>query len=192
VVNLWEEVIEMSTYGPSERKLLKAQRERQQELSDTASSIPNTKEEEEEEESVLSFGDNQAWMEAFAAAKGKEENEELLEFDGYAMEDLLIQKWGVPLDVDFQYLGNNQIYCTVLPMLGYSNDPTKARHESQLAYLMHLQGVVEILHKYDNLNHFIAFCETTNKVPKRGTDSVPCLLQLSSNDVHKIVSNKKY
>ena len=33
---LWDEIIEVSTYGPSERKMLKAQRERQKQLEDLA------------------------------------------------------------------------------------------------------------------------------------------------------------
>ena len=52
---------------------------------------------------------------------------------------------------------------------------------------MHLQGVAEILHKYDNLDAFMAFVETTGKVPKRGTDSVPFRLNLSNEDIDKIM-----
>ena len=33
-MSLWDEIIEVSTYGPSERKMLKVQRERQKELSE--------------------------------------------------------------------------------------------------------------------------------------------------------------
>ena len=81
-----------------------------------------------------------------------------------------------------------QIYCTVLPVVGYGGGPLQSRHATELEYLIHLQGVVEVLHKYDNLEEFIAFIETTDRVPKRGTDSVPFCLSLSGEEIDKITS----
>ena len=54
---------------------------------------------------------------------------------------------------------------------------------------MHLQGVVEILFKYNNLNSFVKFVEETDRVPKRGTDSVPFRLDLTEEEMEKILSN---
>lgn len=180
----------MSTYGPSERKMLKAQRERQEKMMDEGA-------ENTSGSSALEIsdddGNDQAWMEAFTAAKKKSDGDdddkvETLEYDGYALQDLLLSKWGIPLDVDFQRIGG-QIYCTVLPALGFGGGPLQSRHGSELEYLMHLQGVIEVLHKYDNLYEFIAFVETTTRVPKRGTDSVPFRLNLSREDVDKIMKS---
>ena len=53
---------------------------------------------------------------------------------------------------------------------------------------MHLQAVIEILHQYNNLKGFVYFLESTNKVPRQGTDSVPFRLQLSDEDIEKIMS----
>lgn len=83
---------------------------------------------------------------------------------------------------------NESIYCTVLPVRGYGGNTLQSRHETELSYLMHLQGIVEVLHKYDQLDDFVEFVETTKKIPKRGTDSVPYRLNLSKDEIDKIVS----
>jgi hypothetical protein len=193
ISSLWEEIIEVSTYGPSERKLLKKQRERQQEMQQDFSKQLDGNSSDEDAILELGINDDKAWQEAFAAAKDKDEttnddtNDSGLEFDGYALRDLLVAKWGVPLDVELQPIGN-KIYCTVLPMVGYGS-PLKARHDSELEYLMHLQGVLEVLHKYGNLELFVGFVETTNKVPKRGTDAVLFPLNLSKAEIDRIVKS---
>ena len=110
-----------------------------------------------------------------------------LDMDGYALRDLLVSKWGAPLDVDFQrgaVAGAAAVYCTVLPVAFGSR---KCRHLNELDYLMHLQGVVEILHKYDNLDEFCAFVETTDFIPKPGTSSAPYRMRLSEDDLNKIL-----
>ena len=187
--NLWDEIIEVSTYGPSERKILKAQREQQQKLS--LLSLEEKKQTNHlKSQNTDDNDDDQAWIEAFTAARDNQnddDNNTSLEYDGYALQELLVSKYGVSLDIDFQRIGDC-IYCTILPMIGYGGSSSlRSRHMTELDYLMHLQGVVEILHKYENLNDFIAFVETTNKVPKRGTDSVPFRLTLSQNDLDKIM-----
>ena len=179
---LWEEFVEFSTYGPSERRMLKARR-------DAAAGRPNN------QNSVLDENDNdEAWQTAFknAALKTNQESDhdklKDLDYDGYNLRDLIVNKWGVPLDIDFQRIpGLQSIYCTILPFVGY--DSRRSRHLSELDYLMHLQGVVEILHKYDNLDMFIDFIESTDKVPKPGTDSVPYRLTLTEEQLNKIISN---
>jgi len=179
IASLWDEIIEVSTYGPSERKMLKAQREKREMLKDI---------ENNNEESFESQGD-QEWLDAFTAAKdSNHEKEERLDFDGYALNDLVVSKWGVPLDIDFQRVGKT-IYCTILPVIGYGS-PLRSRHNNELEYLMHLQGVIEVLYKYDNLYDFISFIETTKKVPKQGTDSVPFRLNLNDKDIENIISQE--
>ena len=210
MTELWDEIIEVSTYGPSERKMLKAQRERQQQQqkfessmqSDSFESFSSTTNRSSSSSSSNVLGDSldddndEAWINAFQSAKSRmnddddgndDQEEELppLEYDGYALQDLLMKKWGAPLDIDFQSMSST-LYCTVLPMVGYGS-PLRSRHDSELDYLMHLQGVVEILHKYDNLDSFIMFVEETDKVPKRGTDSVPFRLDLKEEDMEKIL-----
>ncbi len=183
VMSLWDEIIEVSTYGPSERKMLKAQRERQKQIADTGLDLEDSLGEN------IGLEDDRAWMEAFAAARDKEEDDDYgakqLDYDGYALQDLLVSKWGVSLDVDFQRIGD-QIYCTVLPLIGFGS-PLRSRHNTELDYLMHLQGVVEVLHKYDNLDGFVGFIQTTRKIPKRGTDSMPFRLNLNNEDMDRIM-----
>ena len=190
ISSLWDEIIEMSTYGPSERKMLKLQRERQMQrenemvstqIDDDSTAISNQFETNDD--------DDQAWLEAFTSAKEDSDtttNDNKLDYDGYQLRDLLVSKWGVPNDIDFQQI-NGGLYCTILPVLGYGN-ALSSRHENELQYLMHLQGIVEILNKYDVLEDFINFVIETDKRPKRGTDSVPYRLDLSRDDIDKITS----
>lgn len=123
------------------------------------------------------------------------------DFDGYALRDLLVSKWGVPLDVDFERRGyyssatttttttTPSVYVTVLPV-AFGNRRL-CRHETELDYLMHLQAVVEILHRYDNLEPWRFFLESTSKSPKPGVESVPFRLTLSPSDLANVLNNKK-
>ena len=77
------------------------------------------------------------------------------------------------------------MYCTVLPIA--FGQKLKCRHETELDYLMHLQGVVEVLRKYDQLQDFVAFVDETNKAPKAGTDSVPFRLNLDEEQTRQIL-----
>ncbi len=191
MINLWDEIIEVSTYGPSERKMLKAQRERK--LQVDKNYLPVQQKEKEDDKEIFDQNfesdDDIAWVKAFSAAKAAKENDRIssedLNYDGYSLRDMLVSKWGVPLDVDFQKIGDS-LYCTVLPLVGFGS-PLRSRHDSELDYLMHLQGVVEVLHKYDNLDAFITYIEETKKAPKRGTDSIPVRLILSEKDMRKIL-----
>lgn len=186
ISNLWDEIIEVSTYGPSERKMLKAQRERKRKILEQQNGEEISKLRSEDD-------DDDEWLNAFTSARDKnlgfletdDEARENTDYDGYALQDLLISKWGVPLDINFQKIGGG-LYCTVLPEVGFGT-PLRSRHESELDYLMHLQGVIEILHKYNNLESFISFIETTNKRPKRGTDSVPFRLEISQENMDQII-----
>ena len=195
IVSLWDEIVEVSTYGPSERKMLKVQRERQKQIEEVnplqgrGDLDLRQKDYAPKDGSEIDIDDDRAWMEAFAAVQstttGVGEEDCSIEYDGYALRDLLIEKWGVPLDLDFQRIGK-QLYCTILPVVGHGS-PLRSRHNSELDYLMHLQGIIEVLHKYDNLELFIAFVETTKKTPKRGTDSVPFRLKLRDEVIDSII-----
>ena len=48
-------------------------------------------------------------------------------------------------------------------------------------------GVIEILNKYDNLEYFVSYIESTEKTPKRGTDSVPVRLMLTQEQISQIL-----
>lgn len=203
--DLWEEVIEFSTYGPAERKMLKAKREKaaaaalkesggdvsmdsfqraqQQYGSKPTTSSGNNGNQSSDEDDSLSLGA----FRAVVASSSKNDNgdDDEVDFDGYKLRDLIVEKWGVPLDVDFQrgYDGGT-VYCTVLPIAFGSS---RCRHESELDYLMHLQGVVDVLKKYNNLDSFIFFVKKTNKVPKPGTESAPYLMNLDDEALKKIL-----
>lgn len=177
---MWEEVIEMSTYGPSERKMLKVRRQQKAEREANEGKEGIAK---EASDSLVGDFDDLS-LDAFRSAANQISSPaEALDFDGYAMQELLLEKWGIPLDIDFQRQPG-AVYCTVMPVAFGSR---KCRHESELDYLMHLQGVVEILHRYDNLDLFVEFVQATNKIPRVGTDSVPFRMQLDGKQLDEIL-----
>jgi hypothetical protein len=204
--DLWDEVIEFSTFGPGERKLLKARREQekpqQQEDDITTESFQHAKRNlvayryKPPSQTAVSAnndddGSRMISLEAFqavvTASKDLQEDVEMPDLDGYALRDLLVARWGVPLDVDFQRGTNMQhrsVYCTIFPVAFGSS---KCRHLAELDYLMHLQGVVEVLRKYQNLERFVVLLETTTKEPKPGTDSVPFRLELNNSQLEQIL-----
>ncbi|CAJ1940372.1 unnamed protein product [Cylindrotheca closterium] len=204
--DLWEEVIEVSTYGPSERKLLKKQREQQnqqvQQQEGEQSAVEQEPSTANDEQSTSSYdlyenNDSEAWMKAFGVEKDKRtpREESNPPIDGYGLRDLLLAKWGAPLDIDFQRspFQVDVLYCAILPVVGYGDRKGRgralpARHESELDYLMHLQGVIEVLHEYDQLEGFLVMIETTNKVPKRGTESVLYQMKLSREELKRVLN----
>lgn len=211
VGDLWAEMIEVATYGPAERRILAERRKKaaaaEQQETRSSQSADDTREKEEmtfaeakkrlqtESRDVDDIIDDDlspaAFRRAAAAALANdggdaEQSSPLDDFDGYALRDLLMAKWGAPLDVDFQRDASlNQVYCTVLPIA--FGQKLKCRHETELDYLMHLQGVVEVLRKYDQLQDFVAFVDETNKAPKAGTDSVPFRLNLDEEQTRQIL-----
>lgn len=185
--DLWTEVIEFSTYGPGERKILKERRrvralEKEQVSVESSFQQAKNKEESINDENG-SLGMEDLSLEAFRAAVATSKAPSPTDLDGYALRDLLISRWGAPLDVDFQRQPG-AVYCTVLPVAFGSR---KCRHESEISYLMHLQGVIEVLQKYNNLDAFVNFLLTTDKTPRVGTDSLPFRLQLSNEQRDKIL-----
>ena len=215
--DLWDEMIEVATYGPSERKIRKV---RQLEA-DTAAAMVRSDDDDydngvvgvtvasqsirvgqeegslsrEKEIEVGIEDDDDTWLRALQDAKGKKNPEnmikEQLDYDGYQLRDLVVRKWNAPLDIDFQRsYDNRSVYCTILPIVGFGNK-RKSRHKSELDYLMHLQGVVEVLYRYDVLDEFLASLENTKRRPKSGTDSVPFRLDLNDTDLNTIMNGKK-
>ena len=209
--DLWSELIEFSTYGPAERKILKAKREEKKKKAAGIDNSNSIKEEYDDNKNEDNSDDKfLVSIEAFQNAKNKKslissastssfketststttddaESSSSPDFDGYKLRDLLVKKWGVPLDVDFQRGDmNTAVYCSVLPVVGFGN-ATKSRHDTELDYLMHLQGIIEILNKYDNLDPFLLFLNTTNRIPKPGIGSVPYKLVLSPSSLKQIL-----
>ena len=183
--DLWEEIIEFSTLGPGERKL-KGDRERALASEYSVSRDPRRDMALNEQGpyegtdiSVEAFNTATALMNAPEVAN---------EFDGYALRDLLMERYGAPLDLSFSRTGGSagsdpSVYCNIMPVAFGSR---KCRHESELAYLMHLQGVTEILDMYGHLGLFVDFVRTSGKMPRVGS-FVPYRLQLSQSQLNKIL-----
>ncbi|KAG7373934.1 protein of unknown function DUF3067 containing protein [Nitzschia inconspicua] len=204
LVDLWEEVIEFSTYGPGERKILKAKRKaaatKDTNNDNDTSSLASFQQAKkkigvtENNSSIDNIGnddDSSVSLQAFQSAVAKADNGNNVNdigFDGYALRDLLIAKWGVPLDIDFQRGYTQQtVYCTVLPVAFGSS---KCRHANEMEYLMHLQAVVETLHEYNNLEEFCDFVSKTSRRPKPGVESVPFRLELSPQQLQKVLGGE--
>jgi len=99
--------------------------------------------------------DDDVSLEAFQARKRRNEEQnskdDLEEFDGYAMRDVILEKWGKCFDVDFNRVdsfGFKNLYLNVVP---FHLGGRRFRHETELDYLCHLQAVVEVLQKYDQV-----------------------------------------
>ena len=125
-------------------------------------------------------------LESVAAAS--EEAEE--EFDGYMMRDAIYNKFGECFDVDFNKVdsyGFRSVYLNIMP---FRLGGKRFRHKTELDYLCHLQAVVEILQKYDQLDYVLAQLEETNKKPRAGTSpliAVPLRLDLTEEQVNQIM-----
>ena len=112
------------------------------------------------------------------------------EFDGYVMRDIIVEKWGQAYDLEFQRveaMGFKEVYLNVMPFrLGSRN----FRHETEFDYLCHLQAVVEILLKYNQVGNILYQIDATNKKPRAGTSplvAVPLRLDLTPEQVDKIL-----
>jgi hypothetical protein len=77
------------------------------------------------------------------------------DFDGYMFRNVLYEKWGACWDVEFQKFdtfGNRKLYLNVLP---FQLGRRPFRHATEYDYLCHLQAVVEILIKYQQVRYVI-------------------------------------
>eukprot|EP00557_Chaetoceros_sp_GSL56_P001103 CAMPEP_0176487672 /NCGR_PEP_ID=MMETSP0200_2-20121128/6272_1 /TAXON_ID=947934 /ORGANISM="Chaetoceros sp., Strain GSL56" /LENGTH=193 /DNA_ID=CAMNT_0017884547 /DNA_START=149 /DNA_END=730 /DNA_ORIENTATION=- len=125
------------------------------------------------------------------SSDSSDEDEER-EFDGYMLRDAIYSKWGACYDVDFQPVttfGFRELYLNVMP---FRLGGKRFRHKTELDYLCHLQAVVEILEKYDQLDYVLAQLEETNKKPRAGTSplvAVPFRLNLTEEELNKILGD---
>jgi len=118
-----------------------------------------------------------------------EENEEG-EFDGYDLRDAILVKWGECYDVEFQRVDSYGVQSVYLNIMPFKLGRRPFRHETELDYLCHLQAVVEILVKYEQLDYALAQLFETNKKPRAGTSplvAVPLRLDLTPEQVAKIL-----
>mmetsp|Transcript_33274 Transcript_33274/g.49084 ORF Transcript_33274/g.49084 Transcript_33274/m.49084 type:complete len:220 (+) Transcript_33274:2-661(+) len=120
----------------------------------------------------------------------KEEEEEEFQFDGYKMRDAIYNKFGECFDVDFNKVdsyGFRSVYLNIMP---FRLGGKRFRHETELDYLCHLQAVVEILQKYDQLDYVLTQLDETTKKPRAGTSpliAVPLRLDLTEEQVNQIM-----
>ena len=137
--------------------------------------------------------DDEISLSAFQKRKKAQEEKQATadrEFDGYALRDVIYEKWGYCYDVDFNRVdsfGLRKLYLNVLP---FHLGGRRFRHETELDYLCHLQAVVEILEKYGQLDYILAQIEETNKKPRAGTSplvAVPLRLDLTKEQVEDII-----
>jgi hypothetical protein len=80
------------------------------------------------------------------------------EFDGYALRDVIYEKWQLCYDVDFSRVDSFGFRCLYLNILPFHLGGRRFRHESEMDYLCHLQAVVEILQKYNQVCQFKRRC----------------------------------
>lgn len=138
-------------------------------------------------------------MEAFQRAKDEVEAKtkktgtmkELEDFDGYKLRDVIYEKWGACYDVDFNRVdafGFRNVYLNVLP---FQLGRRPFRHKTELDYLCHLQAVVEILQKYNQLGYILYQIQETDKKPRPNTSpivAVPLRLDLTPEEVDKVLN----
>ena len=122
--------------------------------------------------------------------RSQEEEIELREVDGYFLRDVIYEKWGYCFDLDFNRVdsfGFRELYLNVMP---FHLGGRRFRHETELDYLCHLQAIVEILQKYDQLDYILTQIEETKKKPRAGTVpivAVPLRLDLTRKQVSEIL-----
>jgi hypothetical protein len=145
------------------------------------------------EKSSASVEDDEDFsVDAFQKAKQKlqQQPEDDVEFDGYALRDVILEKWGTCYDVDFNRVdafGFKKIYLNVLP---FQLGRRPFRHATEYDYLCHLQAVVEILQDYKQLDYVLYQMAETTKKPRPGTSplvAVPIRLDLTSEQVNEII-----
>jgi len=117
-------------------------------------------------------------------------NEEEEEFDGYALRDIIYAKYEQCYDVEFQRVdsyGFRTVYLNIMP---FRLGKRPFRHATEMDYLCHLQAVVEILVKYNQLEYVLMQLGETKKKPRAGTSpliAVPLRLDLTPDQVEKIL-----
>lgn len=122
----------------------------------------------------------------------EEEDDDDKVFDGYALRDVILEKWGECFDVEFQrveVMGFKEVYLNIMP---FRLGSRSFRHSSEMDYLCHLQAVVEILDKYNQIGVVLYQIDQTNKKPRTGTSplvAVPLRLDLTKEQVNRILGS---
>lgn len=133
---------------------------------------------------------------AFQQAKAKQKQQKKRQeskakegFDGYALRDVIFKKWGSYYDVNFNRVDSFRSRALYLNILPYQLGRKPFRHDTELNYLSHLQAVVEILQKYEQLDYVLEQISDIDKKPIAGRNSVavPIRLDLTKDQVDKII-----
>jgi hypothetical protein len=132
----------------------------------------------------------QAFQEAKKQQSTSGETTTIDDFDGYQLRDVIVAKFGASYDVAFNPLivfGFRKLYLNIMP---YKLGRRPFRHETELDYLCHLQAVVEILQKYEQLEYVLKQIQETDKKPISGrvpVVAVPIRLKLTKDQVQNII-----
>lgn len=147
--------------------------------------------EEADETLTLSWNESDFQKEVQKRTETPDDNNNAEEYDGYALRDAIYEKWGKCYDIDFQPVnsfGFRELYLNVLP---FHLGGKRFRHDTEMDYLCHLQAVVEILVKYDQLEYVLSQLEETKKKPRAGTSplvAVPFRLDLTEDELNSILN----
>jgi hypothetical protein len=138
----------------------------------------------------LSLGAFQQAKEKQKQQQKQKERKASKDFDGYALRDVIFKKWGSCYDVNFNRVDSfrtRKLYLNIMP---YKLGRKPFRHDTELDYLSHLQAVVEILQKYEQLDYVLEQISDTDKKPIGGRSpvvAVPIRLDLTKDQVNKII-----
>jgi len=100
------------------------------------------------------------------AEQFQKENDQHENFDGYKLRDLLLNKWGRSYDIQLKGTPwmNGQTLVTVNIMWKYQEQ--QSFHLSQEDYLCHLEAITHYLKKWNAVNHFIEYVNSTREKPR--------------------------
>lgn len=86
-------------------------------------------------------------------------------FDGYALSDLIVDKWGMPYDIQIKTLvfaGKPLIHLNVMwRYLGQQSFPL-----TEQQYLEHLEAIAQLVIKWDRVDHVKELIRTCRKRPQ--------------------------
>ncbi|GMH88266.1 hypothetical protein TL16_g11107 [Triparma laevis f. inornata] len=182
--NWFNEFIEMATLGPSERRLKKSQE--------------NISIDDDDDLTPLAFRQEIARIDAKKYATAVETSYKTAStiptcdkvFTGITLSNLITEKYGSPLDIDLRPVtsfGKTSIYLAIMPIPAFGSK--KSRFNEEKNYLEHLQAIIEILEKYNQLSSYLTFLKETNKKPRGGTSpliAVTWRLELTEEEVEGI------
>lgn len=86
------------------------------------------------------------------------------EFSGYDMVDIIVEKWGVPHDIQIKkevFAGKPLVFLNVMwKYLGQ-----QSFHLSEREYLEHLEAIAQLLRQWDRVEHFKGLVKASRKRP---------------------------